>query len=79
MVSLTSYFFLYPAGHFGFVAVIFFDVLPLMHVIVVFWFFCTTGIVTGSAEGVGEGDAADGVTGCAPTLCVTFTFMVGAE
>ena len=38
----SAYFFLYPEGHFGFTAVTFLVVLPLMQVIVVF-FGATTG------------------------------------
>ena len=78
-MSLAAYFFLNPAGHFGLTAVTFFVDLPLMHVIVDFLIFCTTGIVAGSAEGVGEGDASNGVTGCVLGLCVTFIFITGAE
>ena len=58
-MSLTLYFFLYPAGHFGLTDVTFFDNFPLIHVIVVFLTFRTTGI----AEGVGEEDAIEGVIG----------------
>ena len=60
-MSLTLYFFLYPAGHFGFVAVTFLVTLSLMHVIVDFLIFCTVVI----AEGLGEGDAVEGVIGSA--------------
>jgi hypothetical protein len=44
-VSLTLYFFLYPAGHFGLIAVTFLVVLPLMQEIVVF-FETTDGLST---------------------------------
>ena len=74
-MSLTPYFFLYPAGHFGFVAVTFFVNFPLIHVIVDFLTFCTTGI----AEGVGDGEASNEVTGCVVALCVTFILIIGAE
>ena len=58
-MSLALYFFLYPAGHFGFPAVTFLVILPLVHVIDDFL------IVTGAMDdgvsdtdglGVGEGN-----------------------
>lgn len=56
MVSLVAtYFFLYPAGHFGATAVTFFVTLPLMHVIVVFF---AAGFEVGEGVGVALGDAA---------------------
>ena len=60
-MSLTLYFFLYPAGHFGLTDVTFFVNFPLIHVIVDFLSFRTTGI----AGGVGEEDAIEGVIGSA--------------
>jgi hypothetical protein len=46
-MSLTLYFFLYPIGHFGLIAVTFLVVLPFAHVIEVFF----------KLIGFGEGEA----------------------
>jgi hypothetical protein len=65
-----AYFFLYPAGHFGFTAVTFFIVLPLRQVIVIFLgagvlLIGTTrsALCEGDAEAVTEGLGVDVTTG----------------
>jgi hypothetical protein len=68
-LHLILYFFLKPAGHFGFTAVTFLLVLPLTQVIV-------TAFATGLAEalGVGVGSGAGGGASCS-----SFTLIVGDE
>ena len=51
---LFNYFFLYPFGHTGLIAVTFFVILPFIHVIVVFF---TTGAFVTDGVGVGVGVA----------------------
>lgn len=59
---------MYPIGHFGFTAVIFLVVFPLMQVIEVF--FAGAALATVEGDGVGEG---------VETACVSFTLTVGDE
>jgi hypothetical protein len=55
-MSLTLYFFLYPAGHFGFIAVTFLVILPFTQEIVLFFKITADGDGEGLEEMVGAGD-----------------------
>jgi hypothetical protein len=69
---LISYFFLKPAGHFGFTAVTFLLVFPLTQVIVAVF---TAGLAEALGVGVGEGDGVATTS----TSWLSFTRTVGAE
>ena len=73
-MSLTLYFFLYPAGHFGFVAVTFLVILPLTQVIVDLRTETGDGDGVAACAGVGVGEGRT-----TAFSCESFNLIVGCE